>query len=245
MSSEKLVRGNRAVAKGRCVDRNRWSRESNFLGIIISRMKALVEDFAPTTVVLLNVPFDMTQNEVAALFPEPDQIIRIFVPLGRNGRIKGFAYCSYRDSEACFRTIEKLNRRNVQGRNLTCRWANPILMMSNIEEMEHRQWARGDGHRGFSPFPDRRLPGPYREPFLDDRGYRPYPPPPAPFYRPSVFDSLSTPDLERLASLVIGFDQPRVGLDLSHFSTAEIRRILESPRGPDQDPVRRLLASLM
>jgi RNA recognition motif-containing protein len=204
----------------------------------------LVEEFAPTTVVLLNVSFDMTPEEVAALFPEPDQIIRTFVPLGRNGRIKGFAYCSYRDSEACFRTIEKLDRRNVKGRSLTCRWANPTLMMSNIEEMEQKRAGLADTHRGFSSFPDRRLPGPYREPFLDDRGYRPPPPPPR-LHRPSVFDTLSTHDLERLVSLVMGSDQPRFGLDLSQFSSAELRRILESSRPPDEDPVRKLLASLM
>lgn len=74
-----------------------------------------------------NLPYDVTQQELEALFSEhgAGPIVRIHLPVGPDGRPRGFGFVSLASSEAANQAISALRDVEVRGRRLMINIANP------------------------------------------------------------------------------------------------------------------------
>jgi RNA recognition motif-containing protein len=166
----------------------------------------------PNSIFLCNIPYDVGLDTVHDLFPEKGEILRKSVPVTHSsGCHKGFAFCTYRTLDSCTRAISALNGLPFNGRNLICRMAKIEQPIKNAD--------------GRSQPPE--------------TSYRRLPPPPPPPPK-SRFDNMATAELERLAAIALRPDRPEEGrfppaVDLSRFSTAQLRSLLDGSRPREND----------
>jgi nucleolin len=74
-----------------------------------------------------NLPYDVTQQEVTALFTD-NQLqapVRIHLPLGPDGRLRGFGFVTCANAEAANQSLNTLRNLDVRGRRLMVNIAHP------------------------------------------------------------------------------------------------------------------------
>lgn len=74
-----------------------------------------------------NLPYDVSQQEVAALFTDNDMAapVRIHLPVGPDGRLRGFGFVTCASSEAANAALGTLRNLDVRGRRLMVNIAHP------------------------------------------------------------------------------------------------------------------------
>ncbi|HLV21670.1 MAG TPA: RNA-binding protein [Polyangiaceae bacterium] len=96
------------------------------------------------TVYVGNLPYDISQDEVQALFADngAGPVARVHLPVGQDGRPRGFGFVTLSTAEAASAAVTALRNVEVRGRRLMINIANP----------------RGSGPSDRSPRPDRPRP---------------------------------------------------------------------------------------
>ena len=74
------------------------------------------------TIFVGNLPFDLTEEDILALFKNRDGIIRSFIPKSRN-RIQGIGFITFKTTEMCEEAIKQIHNTVIRGRTVVCRWA--------------------------------------------------------------------------------------------------------------------------
>lgn len=79
------------------------------------------------TVFLGKLPFDATQEEIAALFEEHGvgPVSRVTLPLGPDGRPRGFGFATLPDDASAQDAVQKVNGAAIRGRNIVVSPAQP------------------------------------------------------------------------------------------------------------------------
>lgn len=74
-----------------------------------------------------NLPYDVTQQEVTALFTDNALAapVRIHLPVGPDGRLRGFGFVTCASSEAAASSLNTLRNLDVRGRRLMVNIAHP------------------------------------------------------------------------------------------------------------------------
>lgn len=74
-----------------------------------------------------NLPYDVTQQEVTQLFTDNSLLapVRIHLPLGPDGRLRGFGFVTCASAEAANQSLGTLRNLDVRGRRLMVNIAHP------------------------------------------------------------------------------------------------------------------------
>jgi RNA recognition motif-containing protein len=74
-----------------------------------------------------NLPYDVTQQEVTSLFTDNALAapVRIHLPIGPDGRLRGFGFVTCASSEAAAQSLNTLRNLDVRGRRLMVNIAHP------------------------------------------------------------------------------------------------------------------------
>lgn len=97
-----------------------------------------------------NLPYDTSQQELSQLFDENDagQVARIHLPVGPDGRLRGFGFVTLASSEAVNQAIVALRNADLRGRRLMINIAHPRgERPTGPGGPSERPWARSEGNR--------------------------------------------------------------------------------------------------
>ncbi|MES1185184.1 MAG: hypothetical protein ABUL60_15335, partial [Myxococcales bacterium] len=74
-----------------------------------------------------NLPYDVTQQEVTALFTDNGLVapVRTHLPLGPDGRLRGFGFVTCASADAANQSLGVLRNLDVRGRRLMVNIAHP------------------------------------------------------------------------------------------------------------------------
>jgi len=101
---------------------------------------------ADRTLYVGNLPYDVTQEEVEGLFPSPQDVARIHLPLDADGRRRGFGFVTMSTPESAREAVDALRGAELRGRRLVINLAHPK------GERPAREGAPGGGGFGGGSF---------------------------------------------------------------------------------------------
>ncbi len=80
----------------------------------------------PSRLFVGNLPYDATEVELKDHFAQAGPVTRVFIPLDREtGRVRGFAFIEYADSDHATQAIQKLHQQPFKDRPLVVNEARP------------------------------------------------------------------------------------------------------------------------
>ncbi|HEY3234122.1 MAG TPA: hypothetical protein VGJ84_05370 [Polyangiaceae bacterium] len=113
------------------------------------------------TVYVGNLPYDVTQQELDQVFADNGvgPVVRIHLPVGPDGRMRGFGFVTMASAEASNSAIVSLRNVEVRGRRLLVKMAHPRGAQSEPRSAE-RAPRRRNGPADGSPPPEFPVSGP-------------------------------------------------------------------------------------
>lgn len=130
------------------------------------------------SLLILNISFRTTADDLFPLFDKYGKVVDIFIPKDRRtGDSRGFAFVRYKYSDEAQKAVDRLDGREVDGREITVQFAKygpnaERIDRGRIIEKSHSPRIRG---RSRSPRRSSRHRDDYRDRYRDDyrdRGYR-------------------------------------------------------------------------
>eukprot|EP00250_Pteridium_aquilinum_P013648 c21480_g1_i2 orf=117-920(+) len=99
------------------------------------------------SLLVLNISFRTSADDLFPLFDRYGKVVDIFIPRDRrSGDSRGFAFIRYKHSHEAQKAIERLDGRNVDGRNISVQFAKYGREMENIRKgritRENFNWKR-------------------------------------------------------------------------------------------------------
>ncbi|PWA76871.1 Nucleotide-binding, alpha-beta plait [Artemisia annua] len=130
------------------------------------------------SLLILNISFRTTADDLFPLFDKYGKVVDIFIPKDRRtGDSRGFAFVRYKYSDEAQKAVDRLDGREVDGREITVQFAKygpnaERIDRGRIIEKSHSPRVRG---RSRSPRRSSRYRDDYRDTYRGDyrdRGYR-------------------------------------------------------------------------
>ncbi|GJN03842.1 hypothetical protein PR202_ga21328 [Eleusine coracana subsp. coracana] len=82
------------------------------------------------SLLVLNISFRTTADDLYPLFERYGKVVDVFIPRDRRtGDSRGFAFVRYKYAEEAQKAIDRLDGRNVDGRNIMVQFANSLFML--------------------------------------------------------------------------------------------------------------------
>nr|GEV55599.1 serine/arginine-rich splicing factor SC35 [Tanacetum cinerariifolium] len=120
------------------------------------------------SLLILNISFRTTADDLFPLFDKYGKVVDIFIPKDRRtGDSRGFAFVRYKYSDEAQKAVDRLDGREVDGREITVQFAKYGPNAERIDRGRIIEKSHSPRGRGRSRSPRRRYRDDYR-----DRGYR-------------------------------------------------------------------------